>query len=209
MFDLHALGKMQDGFEALAKDVETFKKYFGSYVPSAVCEAWHGELFPGGDASFVKFAVANTPDLSKFPTVIVGLEDEPLEDLPLRFGHTERVVDGNIEEKFSMHVKETVTISVMSVNSELVRALHTVCRGLMFGSLDWFINVGYDSMEYLGSADLDPYEVVPELWLYSRKMRWSALGIVETPVVISTKKTGINLYSNEIVVDGVAGGVKV
>lgn len=209
MFDLHALGRMQSTFESLATDLATFKKYFGDYVPEPILEAWHGELFPNGDANFVKFTVANTPDLAKFPCVSVTMEDEPLEDLPLRFGHTETVTGTSISRKFSMHVKETVTISVMAVNSELVRALHTVCRGLVFGSLDWFINVGYDSMEYLGSTDLDPYEVVPEVWLYSRRMRWQAMSIVETPAVISTKKTKVNLYSDQIEIDGTAGGVKV
>jgi len=213
MLDLHILAAIQTGWKSLSADLTSWREILAPYVDSTLADQWHGQLFPSGDKTHLRFTAAYAPSVADIPSVSTRLEEEPLETGLLGAGYTEEVEGGVLKSYYVIHTRSTVTISIHTESNELLRCLHTVIRALVMSSLQWLVGLGYDSLDYQGGGDVMPQQdMLPEgQGVYMREMRWNAIsqhqveiGNVSTkPAFIYLKETGLTIGST-----GSEGGVE-
>ncbi|GMV42851.1 MAG: hypothetical protein AMXMBFR64_45670 [Myxococcales bacterium] len=174
MFDMFTLLALQDGWARLAADGAAFRALFAHMpIEEGLLDEWHGKLAPGGAPDAVSFRAAWAPGAEPPPVVVVQLLEEPLEKDCLAYSGG--IVDGR--EQIEMALKETAVVTIYAQHQELLRALHVVVRSILVSAFKWFIEVGYESLDYAGGGDIQPErDLMPEdLGIYVRTQRWVAI----------------------------------
>lgn len=194
--DLHTLLVLKNKWGTYGvADSAAFEALF-SNIPATMVTSWHTYL----RANQPDFKTSFNHELANIPQVVVSLQDEPVDDIPLGY----HGVSG-LTEYVSMFVRETVTITVYAPSNDIARALHVMVRASMLSQLKWLIRIGYEDLQYLGGGDLgtDPDLQAEELGVYVRTQRWSSASPVD--VTTGTTFNHKNATVNHI---DVPGGVK-
>lgn len=206
VFDLHSVVALQNGWAALASDLTAFKNIFmhpsgtGFQLPEAVLDEWHATLVSRG----VEVRASWTFGPPEIPVIGVRLEEVPSNLNPL--GYFDRHQDGKTLR--SMLTDQVIAVASYAPHAELTRALRMVVQAIMLDFLDFFHDLGYADVDFLGGGDLRPEELLmpEEVGQFMQVQRWKATACTSgTGTDVQGKD--ILVASQDVTVDNIPGGV--
>lgn len=205
IFDLHTITAIRDGLDGYLADRAAFRRVFLTVdgeetVPVDIVDQWFDNL----STSDVEVRASWMLGPPEFPVIGVRLEDTPSNHQPL--GAYDTTINGVSIR--GMLVDQTVAIASYIRHPELSRALRALVQAIMLDYIEWFLQVGYAEVEYLGGGDLTPEEAlaVEELGQFVQTQRWRAITHTRTAGIDVSRKP-VMIHATDITVDAYKGGV--
>jgi hypothetical protein len=201
VFDLHTLIALESGWNSIKSDSDAFDLLFEG-IETSVVTSWRTELLK----TDIEFAAAFSPGETKLPAVFTKLEEDAAEIQPLGFhiGESSAAVSsGTAKRIMGFEARETASIYVFATNTEILRAIYVLVRGLMVSSVPWLVeHAGYTSIEFGGGGDLEPEQGLwPEdLGAFVRVQRWNATSVARISTV-DLSHTDFVIQATDIAVD--------
>lgn len=184
ILDHHVLMALVQGWKTFSADFDKFALLFPGDIKASVVNQWWKELTSVQQERRLDFRVHGSRGVNAYPSVVVKLENESLENNPL----------GEIThftEKTPIHqmlLRQQVLVEVVSMSPESTRALCVVVRAILQCAKKHFIRAKYRDFAFQSAEGLSPEEqlIAEQMGMAGicvRRMHYSALAHVDIPDV--------------------------